>query len=294
MITVNGLKKRNSLEFELGPLDFELHPGYITAMVGPNGSGKSTIFRLLMNYVRPNEGSLSFWGDTYADKEVGIKTRIGYVPEISELDTRGKHLDDIVPFLSHWYPTWDSERYQALKERFELRSDLKFSEMSKGMHRKCSLILAMSHHPELLLLDEPSSGLDPFANRVMMEEITSFMENPDRMVLMATHSMDEVRRLADYVLFMYHGKQLGFFEKDALVENWRSVWVERMPENPLTLPGVLQADGEAPTRLITNRLADTQEALESLGLDIRKTEWLELDEILLQLLLIHKKKAVAS
>ncbi|WP_010277001.1 ABC transporter ATP-binding protein [Paenibacillus senegalensis] len=293
-ISLSNLTVSHGTSFILGPINCVLEPGTVTALVGPNGSGKSTLFRTMMNYHFPDGGEINYWGLNYSNDAVEIKSRLGYVPELSELDQHGKHLRDLSSFMSHWYPTWDTHKYNYLAEHFELEETMPFKQMSKGSQRKASLILAMSHNPELLLLDEPSSGLDPFATRKMIEEITHYMEEPDRTVLIATHSMDEVRRLADFVLFMYNGKQIGYYEKDALIDDWRSVWVQNDVEAPYSWPGVLHVENGGPIRVITNKYRELLEYLDANRIAVIKTETLELEEILLQLLIPYKEAGKKS
>src|SRR5690606_10608755 len=100
----------------------------------------------------------------------------------------------------------------------------KLGKMSKGMRRRYELAIAMSHHPDLLLLDEPSSGLDPLAWRSMIDLLHRYMERGDRTILIATHIVEEVKRLADYIVFMVHGKVLGMYEKDELMTGWRQYY----------------------------------------------------------------------
>lgn len=293
-VRLSNLVASHGKSFTLGPINCELEPGTVTALVGPNGSGKSTLFRTMLNYHFPDQGEIQYWGLQYPDDDVDIKGRLAFVPELSELDHHGKHLRDLASFMSHWYPTWDNNRYKQLIERFDIEETKPFKQMSKGSHRKASLILAMAHHPELLLLDEPSSGLDPFATRIMIDEITRFMDEPNRVVLIATHSMDEVRRLADFVLFMYNGKQIGYYEKDALVDDWRSVWVEKTDDDPYSWPGVLLVEGDGPVRIVTNKHRQLRDLLDSRNIPTIKTESLELDEILLQLLTPYKEAEKSS
>ena len=265
--------------FRLGPMDLQIEAGYVVALVGPNGSGKSTLFRLLMHLERPDEGEVRLFGERYPQDEVGIKRRVGYVPELS-VGHDDMTAEELGAFVSRWYPTWNGERYGDLVRRFEIDPGRRFDKLSKGMQRRLAFAVAVACEPELLLLDEPTVGVDPFARRTMMEEIVCDVEAGDRTVVFATHNVDEVRRVADYVAFLHGGRFLGFHEKDALLERWKALWVERPPDPEASLPGLVSVEGTTPARLVTNSPEETRTALEQRGAKVLRTTALDLEEIL--------------
>ena len=268
-------------DFTLGPLNLEIEPGYVVAVVGPNGSGKSTLFRMLMGLSRPDSGEIEIFGARYPEDEVEIKRRIGYVPEIStghdEMTAAG-----LGSFVSHWYPEWSEKLYVDLLQRLEIDTKKRFDRLSKGMQRRLAFALAVARNPGLLLLDEPTDGVDPFARRKMLEEIPTFMEGGDRTVIFATHVMDEVRRVADYVAFLHGGHFLGFYEKDALLESWRVLWVDQVPDSDT--PGLVRVENGTPVRIITDSAATTLSALEEQRIKVVRTGPLDLEEILAHLM----------
>ena len=274
--------------FELGPVDLEIEPGYVVALVGPNGSGKSTLIGMLMNLVKPTSGEVRlFGGASYPDDEVAIKQRIGYVPELSvgHDEMSAKSLGE---FVSYWYPRWDQRLYQDLIKLYKVDPDKRFGKLSKGMQRRLSFALALATGCELLLLDEPAEGVDPFARRQMLEDVERFMRSGDRRtVVYATHVMEEVRRIADYVAFLVDGEYLGFYEKDALLEGWKTLWVDREPEQDI--PGVVEVEGGSPTRLVSDSPEETERALSAQDIRIVRSEPLDLEETLSHLMRRHKE-----
>src|SRR5215218_7702888 len=209
-------------DFELGPVNLEIEPGYIVAIVGPNGGGKSTLFGMLMNLIQPDSGEVSVFGLAYPEDEVEIKQKIGYVPErpVGHDEMSARALDE---FVSYWYPRWDQGLYQDLLLRSEIDPDKRFGELSKGMQRRLSFALALASGPELLLLDEPTAGVDPFARREILEDLLRFMHDGhhgahdgERTLFFATHVMEEARRIADYVVLIADGVFLGPYEKGVL------------------------------------------------------------------------------
>jgi ABC-2 type transport system ATP-binding protein len=290
ILSLQKIVKTMDQKFTLGPIALEIESSYIYAIVGPNGSGKTTLFRMLMNMVQPDSGELKLFGMKYPEEEIAIKQKIGYVPETSEIQEMFKTVAEVLNFAAYWYPTWDKKYCEELLFKFEIAYTDKLSGLSKGTRRKLDLILSLAHHPDLLLLDEPSSGLDPFAWRLLLEEISRYMQRGQRTVFMATHIMDEVRRLADYVVFLYHGKLLGFYEKDALIDGWKTIWVDRLPLDAVQIKGVVAIEHEQSIRLISESPQETLDALASGGINVIKTQSLDLDEIFVHLL--QKSKEV--
>ena len=276
IISLEGVEKSYG-NFTLGPVNLEVEPGYVVAVVGPNGSGKSTLFRMLMNLSHPDAGSVSLFGGGYPEDEVEIKQRIGYVPEtaVGHDEMNAKSLGR---FISHWYPAWDQKLYDDLLARSEIERGKKFRNLSKGMQRRLSFALAAATRADLLLLDEPTDGVDPFARREMLEEISAHVHDGEKTVLIATHVMEEVRRIADYVAFLVDGNFLGLFEKDALLEQWRAFWVDRAPDGDL--PGVVEVASGSPTRLVTDSPEETESALAGRNIRVVRSGALDLEEIL--------------
>ena len=267
--------------FELGPVDLAIEPGYVVAVVGPNGGGKSTLIRVLMNLIQPDSGELELFGGTYPDDEVEIKRRIGYVPELSigHDEISAKALGE---FVSRFYPAWDRRLYEDRVKRLDIEPDRRFGELSKGLQRRLVFALALATGSELLLLDEPTAGVDPFGRREILEDISRFMEGGDKTVVFATHVMEEVRRIADYVLFLADGEFLGLYEKDTLLEEWRIFWVNREPEGDV--PGVVDVEGGSPARIVCDSLQETGQALFAQDIRIVRSGVLDLEEVLSHLM----------
>jgi ABC-2 type transport system ATP-binding protein len=289
VISLEGVKKtyRN---FQLGPVNLEIEPGHIVALVGPNGGGKSTLFGILMNLVQPGSGEVSLFGLTYPEDEVEIKRKVGYVPERSvghdEMSARA-----LGEFVSYWYPRWDQGLYQDLLTRYEIDPDKRFSKLSRGMQRRLSFALALATGPELLLLDEPTAGVDPFARSEMLEDISHFAEpgghNGDRTVVFATQVVEEARHIADQMVLIADGEFLGPYEKDALLDGWKTFWVDREPEGHI--PGVVEVDGRSPARIVTDSPHETAQALSAQSVRMVRKAPVNLEEILSHLM--HRSKA---
>lgn len=290
VISLEGVEKSYG-NFTLGPVNLEVEPGYVVAVVGPNGSGKSTLFRMLMNLSHPDTGSVSLFGGEYPEDEVEIKQKIGYVPEtaVGHDEMTAKSLGR---FVSHWYPAWDQKLYDDLLDRSQIEPSKKFRNLSKGMQRRLSFALAAATRADLLLLDEPTDGVDPFARREMLEEISTHVQDSEKTVLIATHVMEEVRRIADYVAFLVDGDFLGLFEKDALLEQWRSYWIDGEPDSGTT--GVVQTEAGNPVRITSDSPAETESALAKQNIRIVRSGALDLEEILGYLMSRRRSESAAE
>ncbi|WP_052339810.1 ABC transporter ATP-binding protein [Gorillibacterium massiliense] len=275
-MTLQRVVKSRDNGFMLGPLDFEVKQGLVTAVLGPNGSGKSTLFRLIMNLLKPEEGEIAILGGTAA--HIDVRARIGYVPDLTDYAGIAKTVGELADFYAFWYPRWSARQFTELLDAFRLSRSFKLKSLSKGMERKLAFSLALSQEPDFLLLDEPTSGMDMTSFRLAMDFLQSFMEEGNRTILLATHSVEEVKRLADYIVFLDQGSVHGVYEKDSLFENWRRVWVDRMPENPGVIAGVRAVEMN-PTRLITEDWQNTERDLNQRDIRISHVQPLELDEL---------------
>ncbi|MGG4203857.1 ABC transporter ATP-binding protein [Paenibacillus jamilae] len=267
---------------EIGPINLTIEPGYVVALAGHNGSGKSTLIHLLTQLIHPDSGEIRWFGQAYPDgMPADTRQWVGYVSEQPTREEDRLTAEAAAAFRALWYPGWDETRFQRLMERFQVPQHTKLSRMSKGERRKFELAAALAPHPRLLLLDEPSSGLDPFAWKIMLEELRGCMENGKTTVIIATHIIDEIKRLADYIVLMHDGRLLGKLEKDHLLENSKEMWFEGTPEEASELPGVVETESEGGLqRIVTLAAGETSAILEQAGIRPIRVRRLELDDIL--------------
>ncbi|MBW4084250.1 ABC transporter ATP-binding protein [Paenibacillus sp. S150] len=287
-IELRKVSKKRRQGKTIGPLDLKLPQGYITALVGQNGSGKSTLLHMLLQLTFPEEGDILWYGQPYADGlPLALRQRIAYVPETPQPEEKYWSAVEAAEFRRHWYPAWDQGYFGELLAKFEVPLDARLGRMSKGERRKFEIAAALAARPQLLLLDEPSSGLDPFAWKAMIETLRKYMDESGATVVISTHIVEEVRRLADYIVLLHQGQLLGMAEKDSLFGSWSEIWVQAENEEELgelaaELPGVLDFSMETTgvASFITPQTQHNEKRIHDMGVKVIKSRILELDEIL--------------
>ncbi|WP_172256545.1 ABC transporter ATP-binding protein [Saccharibacillus deserti] len=273
------VKKRDRMV--LGPVDLKLYENYVTALIGRNGSGKSTLMKLAAQLIMPDEGEVTWYGQSYPQGlPTDVRASIAYVPENFAAEEDSLKMDDVAQFRASWYPKWDWQRFEELLNRFEVPGGKKMNKLSKGQRRKFEIAAALATRPKLLLLDEPSSGLDPFAWKTMMNEIRRCVDEDGASVLLSTHIVEEVRRMADYLVLMEKGRSLGLLEKDALLDRGREIWIGRDDELLAEMPGVVESaiEAEGMIRFVTLDYAGASALLDEAGVKPIRVRALELDE----------------
>jgi ABC-2 type transport system ATP-binding protein len=200
-----GLTKFFGDNIAVGNLCLNIPRGCTYGLLGPNGAGKSTTIRMLMGLLVPTVGEAMVLGIPVRKNRLLVKQRVGYVPEMHYI-YRWMRVREAVAFCRSWYPTWNDRLCQEMLERFALDPNQKVKNLSKGTLTKLALLLAVSHEPELLLLDEPLSGLDPLAREEFLDGVLRTICDRGQTVLISSHMLDDVRRLADTVGILYEGR----------------------------------------------------------------------------------------
>ncbi|MCM3494096.1 ABC transporter ATP-binding protein [Paenibacillus sp. FSL K6-1566] len=277
----NVMKRRRTKT--IGPIQLSIPQGYIVALVGPNGSGKSTLLNMMIQTVFPDEGEVTWFGESHS-KELPIEVRkqMAFVPEQLSVEEQHMTADQAATFRASWYDNWDGYFFDELMSRFDVPRGVKLRKMSKGERRKFEIAAALAPRPKLLLLDEPSSGLDPFAWKQMIDQLHKLMKSIDTTIILSTHVVDEIRRLADYVILIHHGKLLGMVEKDSLLDNWKECWIQGDASIVRELPGIISSRQENATTIsfVTTECLEVENILRSAGMTFIQTRSLELDEVL--------------
>jgi ABC-2 type transport system ATP-binding protein len=182
--------------FKLGPLNLELEPGTVLGLIGPNGAGKTTSLQCLVGLLRADSGEMRIFGCPNDLNWPAWKRDIGYVGDIPVFYERWTGHQNL-RFISQFYPNWSDEKAAELANRFQLPLDKRAKDLSTGNRVKLSLISAMAHSPRLLLLDEPTSGIDPVVRTEVLDVLFEVLETGERAIFYTTHILPEISRLAD-------------------------------------------------------------------------------------------------
>ncbi|HUV36572.1 MAG TPA: ABC transporter ATP-binding protein [Patescibacteria group bacterium] len=208
--------------FTLDGVSLAVPRGYIMGLIGPNGAGKTTTIKILMNMIRADGGEVHIFGLTHRESEREIKSRVGYVGE-EQYFYMDKRVAWTGRFVSQYFERWDATRFAKLLDDFGIDPKKKIKSLSKGQKVKLSLAIALSHDPELLILDEPTAGLDPVIRRDVLDMLMRFRDDGERSVLISSHITDDIMRIADYVAFIVEGRIAINAEKDEIMANWKKI-----------------------------------------------------------------------
>ncbi len=202
-VEVSHVTKSFNGQFVVNDISFNIAPGEVFGLIGPNGAGKTTIIRMLLDIIRPDSGELHILGSRIDD---GIKDRIGYLPEERGLYRKLTVMDSLL-YLGALKNKHSKKRTMELLERMGMQKnkDMKISELSKGMQQKIQIIAAISHDPQLIILDEPFSGLDP-VNMKLVKDLILELGKEGKTILISTHMMDQVERMCDRIFMIHRGK----------------------------------------------------------------------------------------
>ena len=220
VIFIRELSRRFGATTALDSVSLSLPRGAVYGLVGANGAGKTTLIKHILGLLRAERGSVRVFGlDPVADP-VGVLSRIGYLSE--ENDIPGwMRVDELIRYSRAFYPAWDDRYADELRQAFALDPAARIRSLSKGQKARTGLLLALAHKPELLVLDEPSSGLDPIVRRDILGAVIRTIASEGRTVLFSSHLLEEVEQVADHVTMINQGKILLSASLQAIKESHR-------------------------------------------------------------------------
>jgi ABC-2 type transport system ATP-binding protein len=267
--------------FSLDKVSLKVPQGQIMGLIGANGAGKSTTIRILMGLVHADSGETRVLGRWMPAEQVMAKWDIGFASEdmrLYESMTLGWHMD----FIRSIFSTWDAAYAQLLLKRFGLRADQKIKGFSHGQRVKASLLLVLARKPKLLVLDEPTTGLDPVARHEILRELTGVMADEGRTILFSSHNTQDVEQISDQITFIDRGRVIDSMDKELYLDRWRRLRLEA----PLgievpALPGVIHIEQQGRMAVATaNAFAPSlANAYENTGARIQRIETMTLEEI---------------
>jgi ABC-2 type transport system ATP-binding protein len=204
-IAVSNLTRRFGTTTALDAVSLSLPRGAVYGLVGANGAGKTTLIKHLLGLLRAQTGSVRVFGRDPVADPVGVLSRIGYLSEENDLPG-WMRTAELLRYTSAFYPAWDDAYAEELRQSFTLDPAAKIRQLSKGQRARAGLLIALAYRPDLLVLDEPSSGLDPIVRRDILGAILRTIADEGRTVLFSSHLLDEVEQVADHVTMIHGGR----------------------------------------------------------------------------------------
>lgn len=279
-IALKGVHKQYG-EFALRDIDLELPTGQVMGLVGVNGAGKSTLLRLLMGLIRADGGEVEVLGQRLPQAQAAAKRDIGYASDDMRL-YRGQTLRWHMDFIRGAYSQWDEAYAQDLLKRFDLKPQQKLGGFSHGQRVKALLLLIFARHPRLLLLDEPTTGLDPVARGEVLDALADVLRDERRSILFSSHNTADIEQIADSITFLHGGRIVASRDKESFLDGWRRIlcrgeWMDAIR----LLPGVASVRNSAPLIELKTGAFDgsTTPALQALGLAVDSVEPMSLEDI---------------
>jgi ABC-2 type transport system ATP-binding protein len=217
LLELNGISKRFK-SFSLKDASFSLPRGTIMGLIGPNGAGKTTLVKAILGLVGPDSGEIHFKGRDLISEGAVLRQHIAYVPDKPKY-TKGARLQTLKDIYAGFFPSWNESRWKNLMKDFDLDPKKKSKTLSLGQRTRFALTLAMSHDAELLILDEPTTGLDPVFRRELIQRLISIL-NERHSILFSTHITSDLEERADLVTLIRDGEVFFSQSRDKIRETW--------------------------------------------------------------------------
>lgn len=208
--------------FRITDLSLSLEENTIMGLIGPNGAGKTTTLKAIMNMTKLKSGQINIFGNDHIKYEKSNKERIGYVFDESPYF---EHLNPLQnsKLMAPFYPSWDQGLFLSYLDEFQINPKKKLSKLSKGMKMKFNILMALSHRPKLLIMDEPTAGLDPVFRRELLTHLHDLIDDFGCSILFSSHITSDLDKIADYATFIHNGKTILSMDTLQLKEEYQLV-----------------------------------------------------------------------
>jgi ABC-2 type transport system ATP-binding protein len=267
--------------FSLRDIELALPYGQIMGLIGPNGAGKSTTIRILLGLVHHDRGEVRVLGHRMPDEQVAAKWDVGLASEDMRLYDSAT-LEWHMGFIRSIFAGWDDAYARALLKRFDLRPEQRIKGLSHGQRVKALLLLVLARRPRLLVLDEPTTGLDPVVRHEVLRELADVMSDERRSILFSSHNTQDVEQISDCITFIDRGRIIESRDKETFLDRWRRIRVELPGGTHLPpLPELVDVQQAGRLAVVTTNAYDggLPRAFEAAGIRVQAVERMTLEEI---------------
>ncbi|MBI3866176.1 MAG: ABC transporter ATP-binding protein [Planctomycetia bacterium] len=282
IVEIHRVTRRFGDKTALDDVSLTVPRGGVFGLIGGNGAGKTTLIKHILGMLKDQTGSVSVFGLDPVKNPVGTLGRIGYLSEDRDLPN-WMRVSELMRYTQAFFPTWDEKFAEELRVAFDLDPLAKVKNLSRGQRARTGLLVALAHRPELLVLDEPSSGLDPVVRRDILGAIIRTIADEGRTVLFSSHLLDEVERVADRVAIIHQGRVLLTAPLDEVKDTHRRVTLRfgQALERAPSLVGALSSTGQGEewTYVCSGESEQLRRAAEAIGAQVVGDDALSLDEI---------------
>ena len=294
LIELDGVDKAYRF-FQLKDLRLRLEAGQIMGFVGPNGAGKSTTIRILMSMVLQDRGTVRVLGRVMPREQAAAKQDIGFASEDLRLYGAAT-VDWHMRFVASIYPGWDQQYAGLLLQRFNLHPEQLIRVLSHGERVKAALLLVLARRPRLLLLDEPTTGLDPVARHEILAELMDVVRDERRAILFSSHNTQDVEQISDYITFIDRGRIIDASDKETFLDQWRRLHLELPAGATLpVLPGVIETTVSGRMAVATTKsyTPDFAARYQGAGVAVHSVQRMTLEEIFVANVMNNRREKLA-
>ena len=282
IVDIRRLTRQFGNKTALDDVSLEVPRGGVFGLIGGNGAGKTTLIKHILGLLKAQAGTVRVFGLDPVQNPVGTLGRIGYLSEDRDLPNWMRVIE-LMRYTQAFFPNWDESYAEELREAFDLDPNARIKNLSRGQRARAGLLVALAHRPELLVLDEPSSGLDPVVRRDILGAIIRTIADEGRTVLFSSHLLDEVERVADRVAIIHQGRIMLTAPMDEIKETHRRVTLRfgQPLDRPPQLVGALSYEGRGAewTYICSGEVGQLRRAAEAIGATVVDDAALTLDEI---------------
>lgn len=291
-IQTNALNKSFNGIKAIEGLNLTVTAGSIFGLIGPNGAGKSTLIQMLIGIIRPDSGEAFILGRSIREKDGSIRNQVGYVPDVPIMYPSFT-VAEMYRLGSKLYPSWDGERCRKLHCSFNLPAERRIRNLSRGQKVQVSLVMALALRPRLLLLDEPTAGLDPVVRRAFLHTIIEEAASRGTTIFYSSHNLNDLEQSADHIAVLNRGRLLFSRALDELKESMHHLQLAFKVEPPVeviqSLPGLIdcQYSGKLADIIISGERDAIYAQLTALKPDMIKEMDFDLESMFVELMKVE-------